>query len=59
MSSLLLQMISLSSDIEDENISIDDETDTILNDLATWAVSFNVTQVSLSVLLKVLKKHKF
>lgn len=50
--------ISLSSDIEDENISINDETDTILNDLATWAVSFNVTQVSLSALLKVLKKHK-
>lgn len=60
--------ISSNSDIEDESCnneypdehrSIDNETDSsILNNLAKWAVSYNVSQVTLSALLKLLKTHK-
>jgi len=59
---------SSNSDIEDElsnneypdeHHSIDNETDSsILNNLAKWAVSYNISQVALSALLKVLKMHK-
>lgn len=43
----------------DEPHSIDNETDSsILNNLAKWAVSYNISQVALSALLKVLKTHK-
>jgi len=38
--------------------SMDNEIDSsILNNLAKWAVSFNISQVALSALLKVLKLH--
>jgi len=52
------------SDSEDElitnneNISNDHLTDSsILNDLAKWALSYNITQTALSALLKILKVH--
>lgn len=58
---------SSSSDIEDElskneypdeHHSTDNETNSsILNNLAKWAVSYNISQVALGALLKVLKMH--
>lgn len=36
----------------------DDDTDYILNMLAHWAVTYNITNVALSALLKLLKNHK-
>lgn len=46
------------STIKNEYHSMDNEVDSsILNNLAKWAVSFNISQVALSALLKVLKLH--
>jgi len=46
---------------EDETILTDhftDDRDPILKMLCHWAVSYNITNIALSVLLKTLKKHK-
>jgi len=51
--------ISNTNEYPNEHHSIDNETDSsILNNLAKWAVSYNISQVALSALLKVLKIHK-
>ncbi|KAF0710352.1 Uncharacterized protein FWK35_00032959 [Aphis craccivora] len=51
--------ISNTNEYPNEHHSIDNETDSsILNNLAKWAVSYNISQVPLSALLKVLKIYK-
>jgi len=51
--------ISNTNEYSNEHHSIDNETgSSILNNLAKWAVSYNISQVALSALLKVLRIHK-
>ncbi|KAE9523028.1 hypothetical protein AGLY_016659 [Aphis glycines] len=59
---IILQYAS-SSDSNDEDGTISaehftDDRDPILKMLCQWAVSYNITHIVLSVLLKTLKKHK-
>lgn len=58
---ILKYLSSSDSNDEDETILADnftDDRDPILKMLCQWAVSYNITNIALSVLLKTLKKHK-